>query len=444
MGDGVHPATIKLIPAPESSEAQLSRWRSAVGLSHPRLIRLFESGKCELGNTPLLYVVMEYADENLAGVLPERALTPDETRAMLEAILDVLSYLHGKGFVHGHIKPANIMAHGEELKISSDSLCRAGEPNASSAPDDVWSIGATLVEALTQRPPVQQEAEPAPSLVPLAMPEPFHDIARHCLLKDPASRWTVAEITNRLKGRSPAPQAHTPIQPAQPVALPQETDLDLEEAHSKATHSKQHSYGAYMAAGLALAAILVGPWLFLRHHPQAPQTPPATSQETLVQPEAKPQKSQEAPPAAVAPAPESPREEARDFASASPLPAAVESKPPNLQGAKAEVGSPSGLSVTGKVVQQVLPDVPQNARGTIRGTVRVTVRVDVDHAGRVEDAQLEAPGPSKYFAQLALAAAQRWQFRPPKVAGQDAMSTWALRFEFSRDETTATPTQEIP
>jgi hypothetical protein len=30
------------------------------------------------------------------------------------------------------------------------------------------------------------------------------------------------------------------------------------------------------------------------------------------------------------------------------------------------------------------------------------------------------------------------------VAGQDAMSTWALRFEFTKAETTATPAQEIP
>src|SRR5215472_2225100 len=212
-GDGLHPSTIKLIPAaPESSEQQLSHWRSAAGLSHPRLIRIFESGKCELGNVPLLYVVMEYADENLASVLPERALTTEETRAMLDAVLDGLAYVHRKGFVHGHIKPANIMAHGEELKISSDSLCRAEDPGgAPSAPDDVWSFGETLVEALTQRPPVLEAAEPVHPLVPLTLPEPFNDIARHCLVRDPSSRWTVAEITDRLRGRSPVTRTPPPI-----------------------------------------------------------------------------------------------------------------------------------------------------------------------------------------------------------------------------------------
>jgi TonB family protein len=443
-GAGLHPATIKLIPAlPKSSEQQLSQWGLAAGLSHPRLIRLFESGKCELGDARLLYVVMEYADENLASVLPERSLTPEETRAMLEAVVEALAYVHRKGFVHGHIKPANIMAHDEDLKITSDSLCCAGEPqNASSAADDVWSIGETIVEALTQRPPVQETAEPVHPLVPLNLPEPFNDIARHCLVKDPASRWTVAEIADRLKGRSPVsqvpqPQASQTRSPIQPAAdRPQEAD------------SKRNHYGAYIGAAVVVAAIVAGPWLLLRHHPQARSASPAPqAQGARVQPEAaKPQKaaeSAEARPTAPTPPPASPREE-RAFASATPLPAADGSKTPNLEGAKAEVGSTSAMSVTGKVLQQVLPDVPRTARDTIRGTVRVTVRVDVDHGGRVEDAELEAAGPSKYFAQLALEAAQHWQFRPPKVAGQDAMSTWALRFEFTKAETTATPAQEIP
>src|SRR5260221_3331039 len=82
---------------------------------------------------------MECAEENLAQVLPARALTPDEAREMLDSVLDVLAYLHGKGFVHGHIKPINIMANGDQLKLSSDGICRAGEllerPGKPGAPD---------------------------------------------------------------------------------------------------------------------------------------------------------------------------------------------------------------------------------------------------------------------------------------------------------------------
>ena len=183
-GDIIVKAAIKLIPAaPENSELQLARWRMAAELSHPHLIRLFETGSCELGGMPLLYVVMECAEENLAQVLFSRALTPAEARAMLEPLLDVLAYVHAKGLVHGHIKPANIMAIGDELKLSSDALLRAGE-SADSTPDahvdaydppesapgfvppakgvspagDVWSLGMTLVEVLTQHLPARDAA----------------------------------------------------------------------------------------------------------------------------------------------------------------------------------------------------------------------------------------------------------------------------------------------
>src|SRR6267154_2782299 len=74
-------AAIKLIPASsENGELQLSRWKQAAQLSHPHLIPLYEMGHFELGGALLVYVVMECAEENLAQVLPERALTLAEAR----------------------------------------------------------------------------------------------------------------------------------------------------------------------------------------------------------------------------------------------------------------------------------------------------------------------------------------------------------------------------
>ena len=125
-------AAIKLIPAsPEKAELQLFRWELAAKLSHPHLIRLLQMGRCHLGNMGLVYVVMEYAEENLSQILPHRPLTPVEAREMLEPILDALAYVQGQGFVHGHIKPPNIMSVEERLKISSDGLCRIDEARGS-------------------------------------------------------------------------------------------------------------------------------------------------------------------------------------------------------------------------------------------------------------------------------------------------------------------------
>src|SRR5436190_9945341 len=156
-------AAIKLVREDSANSAfQLARWELAAKLSHPNLVRLFHLGRCRLNNTRLLYVVMEYAEEDLSQVLPDRPLTGAEAREMLAAALDALTYLHGKGFVHGHLKPANIMSVADQLKISSEGVYQGesnGGPvilNAYDAPElaagggsaasDIWSIGAILVE----------------------------------------------------------------------------------------------------------------------------------------------------------------------------------------------------------------------------------------------------------------------------------------------------------
>ena len=70
----------------------------------------------------LVYSVTEFAEEVLSEIIPERPLSPRETQEMLSPVLDALIYLHGKGFVHGHLKPSNIMVVGNQLKISGDGL----------------------------------------------------------------------------------------------------------------------------------------------------------------------------------------------------------------------------------------------------------------------------------------------------------------------------------
>jgi TonB family protein len=207
-------AAIKFVQA-EAANApdQLARWKQAAQISHPNLIKLFENGRCQLAGMDVLYVVMEYAQENLAQFLPHRALSPDETRDMLEPFIGTLTHLHGKGFVHGRIKPGNILAIDDQLKLSSDSVCRvgdkqigAGKPDAYTAPEsvdgtsfpagDVWSLGVTLVESLTQHAPEQKEQ--GQLVVNDSVPQLFLDIATHSLRNDPKSRWTIAEISARL------------------------------------------------------------------------------------------------------------------------------------------------------------------------------------------------------------------------------------------------------
>src|SRR6266566_464270 len=117
-GQATQKAAIKLIAA-DGAEAdrQLSRWRAAARLSHPNLIRIFDAGRCRLDGMPLLYLVMEYAEEDLSQIVPQRPLVFGEANDMLPPLLDALSYLHSKGFVHGRIKPSNVLAVGDQLKL---------------------------------------------------------------------------------------------------------------------------------------------------------------------------------------------------------------------------------------------------------------------------------------------------------------------------------------
>jgi TonB family protein len=396
---------IKLIASGGDAERQLSRWRSAAQLSHPHLIRIYESGRCQMDGTPLLYVVMEYAEEDLSQVLPQRALAPAEVNDLLPSLLDALSYLQGKGWVHSRIKPSNVLAVGDLPKLSSDQVAPPSESggagnrrDAYDAPEsaagivwpagDLWSVGATLVTALTQNPPFEGEASQADPSVPKAIPEPFRGIARECLHVDPKRRCSVEDILARLQpsARSVPEEARKPAPPVREVNR------------------------RFVAAGLLLAVVLVGLIVFYSLHSHGKTAPPPDASTT----ESTPQPS---PPTGPAAAP----------------PAAVAAPPEAAQPSRNASSSPGGVQ------RRVLPDVSRSARNTISGTIKVVVRVDVDTSGKVTAARFDSAGPSKYFSNLALKAARDWEFSAPVAHGQPAASTWLLKFRFQRSSTQVDP-----
>ncbi len=226
-------AVIKLVPAEiDDGEARLAAWEAATTLSHPNLMKVYTHGRCEIEDIPCIYVVTEFADEVLAEILFERPLTTKETRDLLGPTLDALRYLHANGLVHGRLNPSNIMAAGDNLKLTTYSVCSVSAAVTSSstrtvcdAPEteygpigpasDVWSLGATLVEVLTKYPPQWNRARTAEPTVPESMPEPFASIARKCLCSDPARRITLDEIAARLEpNRAPSTPSRPQEEPA--------------------------------------------------------------------------------------------------------------------------------------------------------------------------------------------------------------------------------------
>jgi TonB family protein len=489
-------AAIKLIHTePTTADLLLSRWRLASQLFHPNLLRILDFGRCCLDDTNFLYVVMEFAEEDLSQILPQRALTPAETRDMLEPVLDVLVYLHGKGLIHSHIRPSNVLAAGDQLKLSSDTLASIAETRAPiarpsqynapeavasglSAASDVWSLGVTLVEVLTQRIPVVPADVKTDPIVPDTLPQPFFDIARHALLREPKRRWTAAEIAARLNPTAVAAAA-AGARSVSPLAVPLSSvpavsaaSLEMsryESSAMKALSSRPVSatqprqtlvlpnYVVPVAAVLLLiVAIIVLPKI-LGHRPES-----SSSASTTATPPAGPSKRAAEPahlnnPPAVKPAvqnslkagaekrpasafPPSSPAPVRPSSVSAPAPAQAALRTDTFPAANASKSS----AARGEVLDQVLPDVSEKARATIQGKVRVAVHVHVEPAGNVSQADLDAPGPSKYFADLALQAARRWEFAAPEVNGHSAPSDWLIRFEFSQSGTQAFPRQTAP
>jgi len=483
-------AAIKLLPADSAAaDLQLSRWRLASQLSHPNLLRLLDFGRCRLGDANFLYVVMELAEENLSQILPERALTAAEARDMLGPVLDVLAYLHGKGLVHGHIKPSNILAAADQLKLSSDTLASIAEsqppttrPSPYNAPEvaasglspasDVWSLGMTLVEALTQRVPVLPPGIETNLVLSDTLPQPFLDIARHALLREPKRRWTTAEIAARLNptavaaaaGQSISPLA-VPLSSVPAVPAAKLPPTRYEPPARKASSPRQPSPAPQpkqtlvlpnyvVPVGvvlLVLVAIIALPKI-LGHRAEssssssAASAPPASQPKPVAQPErrnspppAKPAASNSAKIAAEKkPAPEAPQSPA-----AAPIPAVAALRTDTFPSANPPAPS-SSSPARGEVLDQVLPDVSDKARATIQGKVRVSVRVHVEPAGNVSSAELDSPGPSKYFADITLQAARRWEFTAPELNGHSVASDWLIRFEFTHSATQAFPRQTAP
>jgi TonB family protein len=441
-------AAIKFIPAdPDTGEIQLTRWRLAAKLAHPHLARIYSSGRCLIGQMSLLYVVMEYADEDLSQILPQRALTEAEVRDLLPPVLEVMAYLHGEGFVHNRLKPANIMAVEDQLKISSDGLRRAGKTSASQSkpgpydsPEaaaggitpagDVWSLGMTLVEILTQRLPAWEHFSDGEPSLPGALPAAFTDLARHCLRRDPAFRWTVADIGRWLQTGAAAPQSQ--LSALQPVNSASRLAVPIDARPSATPSPKMFVNWRYgIPVGImafVIMAMLAGPRLFSRHM-EAQPAPSSASKHARPQP-----KSNSGGESGDA---------LNGTPSPAPVPASLKTSQPAANSAPAAKSPAAGL-VAGQVLEQALPNASEKARNSIQGIVRVSVRVQVDPSGSVSGAALNSPSPSKYFADQALRVAPRWKFVPATLNGQNVSSEWILRFDFSNSGTTVHPAQATP
>jgi TonB family protein len=388
---------IHVVPGkPAALELQQQRWKKVEGLSHPALVTMLARGDTTLGEQQYAYLVTERAEDNLADVLAERPLTAAETRETIVPVLGALRYLEKKGFGPGELKPSDVLAFGDQVKISSDHLVERVGPDAG-----VLRAVGTLVEQMLG----------SSGKDPAGLPAPFGEIVKNCKAADAASvaspgadGWNLARIESRLRG---------------------------EERAAVAVPPKGSRRVLWAVAALAAAIALVA---FFRR-PQSVEPPP--TKETATTP---PVEGASTPPVAgvpVAPSPQQPKPEtAKSSSVILPKPSPTGRNSKEVGRVVAPPTEKTSLVTTLDGVTQVLPDIPQSARRTITGRVRVNIRVHVDSNGRVTDASPMPPAVSQYFITRALAAARNWKF-PPGGSPRDMV----LRFELARDQSRVSVTQ---
>jgi TonB family protein len=434
-GENSAKAAIKLMPADSAdAQAQISRWQELRKLDHPSLIRIVDSGNCEIDGVPLLYVVMQYAEENLAQVLPERPLTAEEARGTLPAVLQALQFVHDSGYVHGHLKPTNILACGDQVKLSSETLARAGDrttesryrtgiydpPEAAtgtaSPATDIWQLGMTLAEVLTQRLPVVDQNGAV--VIPQNISEPFRDIIRHCLQPDAGKRWTLSQIAERLKMNGTGPDRVSAPADRQTISATAAGTPQASPARDFASNNAgPKSESAKWPMWVAIAAVIVIGFVLIARPKRSAQHPQQFPTET--------QQGSGAHDSTVPSGSNAASSETVNDDSHATRPGTSDSS---------NHGSDVG------VVERVMPQVSPSARRTIQGKIKVRVRVNVDATGNVSNAVLESAGPSKYFSRISMEAARRWKFAPEETAEQSGRRAWRLQFSFTRAKTEASAT----
>jgi TonB family protein len=272
---------------------------------------------------------------------------------MLLQVASALDYLHSQGMAHGDVNASNIVAIGDTVKLSSESIAE-GDATA-----DMRALGFTLIHALTQREETRAH-DNVESAVDL--PAPFDEIAKGCLNPDPAVRWTANEIIARLRSPEPAESSHPPcLAPAgQPVA-------------ARPRLRRLAGPASLLVVGIGVVAAVV---MRRTDSPSPVAVTPGPA------------------PSATAPAPKT--------------------VAPVRSNEKAQ-STRDRLVIEDGVMRRVAPNIPEKARNTIQGKPAVVVRITVDPTGDVAEAVVERSF-SSYFSKFALQAARQWKFIPKEGA----------------------------
>lgn len=293
--DGVSDAAVE-------REAQL-----AARLVHPNVVAVFDLVRDD--DKP--WLVMEYVEgKTLAHMVRDDGpMSVEDAARLIGQIASALRSAHAAGIVHRDVKPANIVVgRADRAKLTDFGIARGvdsqttqtgqvtGSP-AYLAPEiatggranpasDMWSLGATLFQALTGEPPygigdnalatLYRVVHEDPPRTPLA--GRLAPLLEHTMAYDPAERWSAEDVVDFLAGRLPAEKLE-PValrtQTLAAVAAPS-TAAPSGTARSTSTPTRRHRWPAVALVAAALV-LLVGGALWANRGDEPDATPKPTA-----------------------------------------------------------------------------------------------------------------------------------------------------------------------
>ena len=258
----------------DSASLDSLRRETKVGLdlAHPNIVRIYDFHNDAFAAA----ISMEYVDGgNLSDLRIKRehqVLSVADLSKWINPLLDALEYAHIRPrIVHRDLKPRNLMLNTRgELKIADFGISRSisdsmtlltGNLDSSGSPpyispqqwdgqratplDDIYSLGATLYELLTSKPPLlgvvdwqQVHHKVAPPMwqrridlgikAPDTIPPEWEETIAACLAKKPKDRpQTVGELKARLL-----------INGVQPLAL---SEVSADNGHNKRSPAEENA-----------------------------------------------------------------------------------------------------------------------------------------------------------------------------------------------------------